>query len=345
MVGISILLCSLLGLLSVKAYPDVSDLFVEVEGNNFILNGEKYFFLGTNYWYGMNLGAPQSGDLSRLQSELDDLKALGIRNLRIMGSTQGPDNRSRRIVPSLEPEKGKYNNDIWEGLDTFLNEMRKRNMKAVVTLNNFWEWSGGFGQLREWNGLNRFDSYPNGFYGDNESVQYYLDFVALIIERRNSVNGLKYNEDATIMSWQLANEPRAGNCQVWKDWVNKTSTMIKALAPKQLVSIGNEGSITSCSSDGNSVKNIDYITFHAWAQNWGWYSPRSTGGLDRAISSAKGYIQGNISMNKHFNKPMVLEEFGLARDNGSYDPSSSTEIRDKYYAAIFEEIYTVAKSI
>lgn len=290
----------------------------------------------------MNLGAPKAGNLGRLQRELDDLDEHGIRNLRIMGSTQGPDDKSRRIVPSLEPQKGQYNNDIWEGLDTLLVEMRKRNMRAVVTLNNFWEWSGGFGQINEWyNGS--FSSYPTNFYSDKKLTDHLKDFIKVIVNRTNSISKIKYKDDATIMAWQLANEPRAGSCTDWEKWIDETSSLIKSLAPKQLVSIGNEGTITSCSSGGNSIKNVDYITFHAWAQNWGWYTPVSRDGLEHGIKLAKNYINDNIHLNENLQKPMVLEEFGLARNGMSYDPDSKTDIRDDYFRAIFEHVFNIAR--
>jgi len=50
-----------------------------------------------------------------------------------------------------------------------------------------------------------------------------------------------------------------------------------------LVSIGTEGSITDCQEYGNKVDTIDYITFHAWAQNWGWYSPTSKNPVETGI--------------------------------------------------------------
>lgn len=289
----------------------------------------------------MNLGALNSGDYGRLTRELDDLVSIGVKNLRIMASTQGPDDRARRIVPSLEYDKEQYNNDIWVGLDTFLDEMSKREMKAVLTLNNFWEWSGGFGQISEWYG-NGFDRYPTRFYGNKELTDHLNRFIERIVNRVNSVNNRVYKEDPTIMAWQLANEPRAGDCSTWAAWVNDTSSYIKSLGAKQLVSIGNEGSITSCSHSGNNLPNIDYLTFHAWAQNWGWYSPRSRVGLDRGIQSVTNYINSNINMNKNYNKPIVMEEFGLARDQLSYDPSASVTLRNEYFEAIFKHIYTIA---
>ena len=322
----------------------VSDDFVTVEGRNFYLDGKKYFFLGTNYWYGMNLGAPESGNRTRLQQELDDLVSIGVKNLRIMGSTQGPDTKRRRIVPTLEYDKEQYNDDIWEGLDIFLYEMGKRNMKAVVTLNNFWEWSGGFGQINEWY-TGSFSRYPTNFYGQKNQTDHLNRFINLIINRRNTVTGVKYKDDPAIMAWQLANEPRAGSCSIWADWVNKTSAYIKSLDSNHLVSIGNEGSITACSSSGNPLPNIDYITFHAWAQNWGWFSPytNNPARFESGKNRAHGYITSNVGASKNLNKPIVLEEFGLARDNVNYNPTSETTIKDQYYEFMFETVLSLAK--
>ena len=56
----------------------------------FQIGDQPYYYVGTNYWYGMNLGSVgESGDRKRLLSELDQLKSLGISNLRIMASTEG----------------------------------------------------------------------------------------------------------------------------------------------------------------------------------------------------------------------------------------------------------------
>lgn len=321
------ILCLILSLILIQTYCAGKE-FVSVKDRNFMLNGKKYFYLGANYWYGMNLGAPKSGNVTRLRTELDQLADIGVKNLRIMGNTQGPDTKPKRIVPSLEYDKGKFNDDIWEGLDIFLYEMGQRDMKAVVTLNNFWEWSGGFPQYYEWF-KGKYNLYPTGVYGEKNMTNHLNDFIKLILNRENTEHKkrtgktLLYKDDPTIMAWQLANEPRAGNCDVWKSWIIETSKFIKNIDKNHLVSIGNEGTITGCSEYGNSVADVDYVTFHAWAQNWGWYSPRSRSGLDRGIKRARSYIDGNVDLNAKYNKPMVLEEFGLGRNGNSYDPDSN----------------------
>jgi mannan endo-1,4-beta-mannosidase len=44
----------------------------------------------------------------------------------------------------------------------------------------------------------------------------------------NTVNGRRYADDATIMSWQLANEPRVGDCTAYTDWITETAQLIKS---------------------------------------------------------------------------------------------------------------------
>src|SRR4051812_23874322 len=66
--------------------------FVTVKGTSLQLDGAPYRFIGTNFWYGMNLGSEgPGGDQARLIRELDRLKAIGVTNLRILGMSEGPD--------------------------------------------------------------------------------------------------------------------------------------------------------------------------------------------------------------------------------------------------------------
>ena len=64
--------------------------FIKVNNNHFIKNGKPYYFIGTNYWYGGML-ASKNGNRERLKKELDELKSLGITNLRVMATAEGGD--------------------------------------------------------------------------------------------------------------------------------------------------------------------------------------------------------------------------------------------------------------
>ena len=61
------------------------DNFVKVVDGKFSGNGICPYLIGTNFWYGAILASDgEGGDIERLTSELDNLKASGITNLRIL---------------------------------------------------------------------------------------------------------------------------------------------------------------------------------------------------------------------------------------------------------------------
>jgi len=131
--------------------------FVKKESHQFSLDGKPYYYLGTNYWYGTYLGLEKdkSKGIERLRKELDFLTAQGVTNLRVIAGAEGIGlvHGVQRVQPPLQPKKGQFVAEALNGLDILLDEMGKRNMKAVVFFSNNWEWSGGFLQYLNWNGL------------------------------------------------------------------------------------------------------------------------------------------------------------------------------------------------
>lgn len=61
--------------------------FIKVKGMHFFIGEKKYLFIGTNFWYGSYLGLDEKGR-ERLIRELDNLKEIGITNLRILGASE-----------------------------------------------------------------------------------------------------------------------------------------------------------------------------------------------------------------------------------------------------------------
>jgi mannan endo-1,4-beta-mannosidase len=341
--------------------------FVTVQGTQFRLHGKPYYYAGTNLWYGGYLGSPgTTGNRARLLKELDQLQAMGITNIRVLGVSEASDLK-RAVRPGIVSEPGRYDEELLQGMDFFLAEMSKRDMKAVIYLNNFWQWSGGMSQYVSW-----FAGKPvldpdvtgdwNGFM-DNSATFYdipaaqsaFHDVIRMLVTRRNTITGKLYNEDATIMSWQLANEPRPGsdakgraNAQRFIRWIDETAAYVKSLAPKQLVSTGNEGWMGAAGDkdlyiESHKSTHVDYLTYHLWAPNWSWFDPkRPTETYDAAWSKAQDYLNWHIDAAKQLDKPIVLEEFGMNRDNGSFSPNAATTYRDRFYRAIFDLLYTRA---
>jgi mannan endo-1,4-beta-mannosidase len=341
--------------------------FVSIRDNRFVIKKEPYHYLGVNLWYGMNLGrADQPEARQRLVRELDRLAALGVKNLRVMAASEGPDHEPIRVKPSLQPAPGAYNQHVLLGLDFLLAEMAKRNMKAVLVLANYWEWSGGLGQYLVWAGDaaqipypppldGDFDSYQRfvaRFYNNETAKSLYTDHVEHIVTRTNSITGLAYRDDPTIMAWELCSEPRAmQHPEAFADWVATTSSLIHRLDPNHLITLGSEGdtphpsySNTDYFEDHN-FEHIDYGTMHIWPENFGWYDPtRPEKTFQQAWQRTLSYIETHITKSRKLGKPLVLEEFGLARDQRDFSSQSSTYWRDRYYRLVLDRVYQAARA-
>ncbi len=340
--------------------------FVKVKGLQFMVDDLPYYFLGTNFWYGMNLAVDgEDGDRERLTRELDRLKKLGVNNLRIMGSTEGPDTEPWRVKPSQQIAPGEYNDKVLEGLDFLLAEMKKRDMYAVICLTNFWAWSGGISQYIAWANTEaipyhppqeggswmRYQRFTSSFYRNKEAQQLFENHLRFLIGRTNTITGQLYKEDPTIMAWQLANEPRSFvNGRTFRRWIEKTAKLIKELDPNHLVSLGGEGDADNVFAGASFRKDqrsdyIDYLTMHIWVQNWTWYNPANPSEtFQKAVNKATDYIKDHTAMAKTMGKPVVLEEFGMARDKESHNPETTIKYRDTYFRLIFEELYRLAQN-
>ena len=361
-------LAALIGCQSNQAEKDIE--FVTTRGGRFYRGDTEYKFIGANFWYGAVLASEgQGGNRERLQKELDLMQEVGITNVRVLVGGEGPDTVASHVLPVLQPEPGVYNDTILQGLDYLIAELEKREMTAVLFLNNSWEWSGGYGAYLEWAGCGPVPGWSDWTIAQNYHCQFVKNdsakamaerHVRYIVSRTNTVTGKPYSESPAIMAWELANEPRAfARDSVTKacfaEWVEAQAKLIKSLDSNHLVTTGSEG-LEGCEEDSalfrriHAFPEIDYICIHIWPYNWRWLGPASgplTNGLAKngetsvvdsvpfASRMTRAYMDRCWDVVKDLNKPMVLEEFGYPRDGYRIELNSTTQGRDSYYEYAF----------
>jgi mannan endo-1,4-beta-mannosidase len=337
--------------------------FVAVRNGRFELAGRPHYYVGTNLWYGCYLSdAKLTGGRERMIRELDRLQAIGVTNIRLLaGSETSP--LAGAISRGITRRPGDLDGDLLAGLDFCLAEMARRDMRGILFVSNYWQWSGGFAQYMRWNtgeeipdpdkpeiakgNWSAFMKFSARLYTTPAANQLYLDYVAGLITRRNTVNGRLYRDDPAIMTWELANEPRptASDVPAFSNWVDATARFIHEHDPNHLVCTGSEG-IHGCLDKpdvfvaSHKTPAIDYVTVHMWLKNWGWLKDPQLGAeFETAAVRARDHVEQHTALaTDTLHKPLVLEEFGLPRDHEKYEPGTPTTARDDYFRRMFAQV-------
>jgi mannan endo-1,4-beta-mannosidase len=323
--------------------------FVRVDGQHFSLEGRPLFVMGFNYWSAAADARTPEGR-ARVQRELDRLAALGVRVLRILALSEGPDGAPWRIAPSLQSAPGRFEPEGLAALDWLMGELTQRGLYGVFMLNNFWFWSGGMAQYLSWargmsipypdlasgRGWDSYERFCVEFFSDTRARALFDGAVESIVTR--------YAASPAVFAWELANEPHAGGRAVeYRAWVDETARWVESLDENHLITTGSEGDSPSPGPNGldvvldHSSPAIDFVSFHLWPENWGWTrAAEPEAALEAGILRASRYIDEHVEKAARLGKPILLLETGLPRDGGSFDPASPVSRRDRYLEHVFQ---------
>lgn len=347
--------------------------FVTCCDGKFFVGNEPYSYIGTNLWYGAILGSEgQGGNRERLCQELDDLKEIGVTNVRVLVGGEGNRHLADHIEPNLQPRPGEYNDTLLAGLDFLMAELEKRDMKAVLYLHNAWQWSGGYGTYLEWAGegeaapasvWNEYTSHHSKFVRSARARELALRHTQFIVSRKNTITDRPYSEDPSLMAWEICNEPRPfARDSITKtqfaNWIGEQAQAIKTIDPRHLVTTGSEG-LFGCEMDIelyrqiHALPEIDYLCIHIWPYTWTWVGPYISpnseakkqqpqylleNGVDAACEKTDEYIRQHVQIARLLNKPIVLEEFGYPRDGFEIAQGTPTTARDRYYDFVLRQV-------
>lgn len=310
--------------------------FVTARHGSLRLAGNPFRFAGTNCYY------LHQQSHYMIDSVLNDAAAMGLSVIRAWAFADGEGHSYR----ALQTEPGAYDEKAFDSLDYAVHKAGELGIRLVLPLVNNWPDYGGMQQYVQWFlGLSD-DSYGEGtnhdrFYTHAGIKDCYRAWAGKVIRHLNPYTGLRYCDDPTVMTFELANEPR---CRSDKSgatllaWAAEMSAYVKKLAPRQLVAVGDEGFYGRVGDadypysdyEGavwtklTALPAVDYGTVHVYPQNWG-----GTAGADPQAWGTK-WIKDHLADGRALGKPVVVEEFGLHVNTATIPDAAA---RDAAYTA------------
>jgi mannan endo-1,4-beta-mannosidase len=311
----AVLALSVLGAAPVAAHATTGGDWVQRHGSSLWLNGRPFRFAGTNNYYLMYSSPYMVDDV------LQTAAANGFTVMRTWGwLDQTPKNGV--VFQTFDGTAMTYNDgpDGLQRLDYVVAKAGSLGLKLVIPFTNDWADFGGMDQYVRWVG----GSYHDDFYTNAAAKQLYRDWISHLLNHVNSITGVAYKDDPTIMTWELANEPRcvgsgalprSASCttDTLTAWAAEMSAYVKSIDPRHLVSSGSEGFLNIAgSTDGTrngydgvdelaiaKLPNIDVLSYHLYPDWWG---------KDAAWSVT--WIRDHVMLARSIGKPSVLGEYG-----------------------------------
>ncbi|HUO58486.1 MAG TPA: cellulase family glycosylhydrolase [bacterium] len=294
-----------------------SNHFIKVKGPYFY-DGEKRFrYVGTNNYYLHYQGGPET--LEYIFSWCEKLGFTVMRTWAFGETTKKEkdwaDWEKRRYFVTAP---GQFREEAFKDMDKVVVAAAKHHQRLVMALANNWADFGGAPEWVKFFGL----SDKNEFFKNKQVIAAFKEYVKAMVNHVNTITGVAYKDDPTIMAWDLMNEPRDEGDTTGKTlaaWIEEMSTFLKSLGIRQLVTTGSEGlratngthySGTDFILD-HQFPSIDYATFHVYpSTQYSMWNLATTQELIRA------YVKDAHEVLK---KPVVMEEFGIDKGRPDYD--------------------------
>ena len=131
-------------------------------------------------------------------------------------------------VPTYVLAPGQLDEASMQTMDRVLALANETGVRLIVPLLNNWQWMGGRPQYADFRGKEEAE-----FWTDRQLIDDFKRVVELVLTRTNTVTGVEYRDDRSILCWETGNELEAPHA-----WTHEIAAHIKALDPNHLVMDG-----------------------------------------------------------------------------------------------------------
>jgi len=337
--------------------PPPSSL-VEVSGTEFTIDGDPLYYGGTHGGGMMGISEASDPDFDWPGSleYVDDfdgehyiedfMRFANEYGMNVMRIASGPSTGGEGNVYHQGP--GEYSEKWFRHFDKTIASARRNNIRLICSFlsNNpadeapnpyaYAQWSDAIdsesdtreAMAKQW----------NAFFHDDEAIAYYKQLLEYILTRENTITGVEYRNDPTILMWECGNEtqyipPREGESIA--HWYREIADHIKSIDGNHLVGTGMYGSEERNDFVADhSVDAIDACTFHLYGHFRGDDLANDPPSREWSPEKVKQYIMEKTRLaREEIGKPVYLGEFGVPQ---YHQYGWDLEYRNEYFRAMAE---------
>lgn len=299
--------------------------FVAIDGTEFVLDDEPVTLTGFN---NDELTSPYS-ERARVDEIVEEVAGLGLNSLRTWAFWHGKPAGETDPARVFQLSPGQYGELAFRRLDYIIAKAKRHGVRLILPFVNNWDNIGSMKDYVRW--IYPDHDYPEGrngrgelhdkFYTDENVRELFYEYIRHVVTRENTITGIEYRNDPTILMWELANEPRftAATKQEFSTWIAETSEYVKSLDSNHLVSAGTEGKY---GFDIHDHPTIDAYSFHCWPDHW-----------DMTVEEGTAWIENQTNgAHEILDRPAYLGEFGWPVHRGqNKDENREAAYRERVF--------------
>ncbi len=243
-------------------------------------NVPNLFIIEDNYAWGApnDWLLPNEFELNDAFGTVQQLGGMVIRTYSIPVQRADEDASIPKYIRGL----GQYNEAGFRTLDLALKLANAHHVRLIIPLINNWPWQGGREEFAAWRGQPK-----NNFWTDPQLIADFEDTIRYVLNRTNTLTGVPYREDKSILCWETGNELASP-----VEWTKTISTFIKSLDTNHLVMDGFAGDIRP---EVLELPDVDIVTTHHYPSS---RDPRTMADQirddARLVNGKKAYIVGEF---------------------------------------------------
>ncbi|CAL4919915.1 unnamed protein product [Urochloa decumbens] len=328
--------------------------FVGVDGTQFVVGGgnnkSTIYFSGFNaYW--LMLLASDPARRPKVVAAFRQASDHGLNLARTWAFSDGG-------AAPLQAAPGVYDEAMFQGLDFVIAEAGRHGIYLLLCLVNNFPDFGGKRQYVAWareaghGGLATADH----FFNATVVKDYYKSHVKRVLTRVNTVTGVAYRDDPTILGWELMNEPRCDadpTGAMVQAWVEEMAPYVKSVdGGNHLVTAGLEGFYGAGAHESKDLNpwgiyygtnfvathlaaGVDFATIHLYPDVWLWGSAPA-----KQAAFLRNWTRSHAEAAElYLAKPLLVTEYGKFLWEGVANETQ----RDGFLGLVLDSIYDSAK--
>ncbi|KAJ3408447.1 hypothetical protein HDV05_004979 [Chytridiales sp. JEL 0842] len=199
------------------------------------------------------------------------------------------------------------NEELFVAMDSAISLAAEFGVRLIIPFIDRWQWWGGFIEFAGMFGLQQ----PDAFFTNSTVKEAFLEVVGYILRRTNTITGIPYKDDPTILFWETGNELTLVNnpASPPSNWTIDVARFIKSIDSNHLVLDGSYGIY------GWTNEVLNEPTIDAYSNHYFNIPPPNPGPIQPPVASNWTYA-GRIKNEAAFvagrGKVFVAGEIGLA---------------------------------